>query len=692
MNIKGAFTFIGVIFLCTLSILGIAQTEQDSTDRIIVDYSDLAEYQRIGDREQQILKGNVELHQDSNFMYCQMAELTGENQLIAIEEVLIQQTDSVFLFCDSLYYYGNERNAELYGNVSLVNKIYQLFTEELFYELDTRIARYEKSALLTDGDAQLISKKGSYYLNDRLAVFSDSVIIIDNNFVLKTDSLEFNTATKICYFTGPTLIQQEEATIYCEAGYYNLNSGEALFTENAEYLKGSQYSTADSMYYFSEGDEVRLIGNAIFEDSLKYSTADKITFWQNKETAILQGNAKFKEPDREIEADSIFYDARSERYFSSGRSKIWDGVQYLEAEEIDYASQASWALATGQVLWMDTVENTLLVSEEMKYKRSTGEFLSYTVDSVRPYMIDVSDGDSLWLSADTLYSFLESNAILPVVEDSLSLRDTLSTATDTFIPALPDSITFDSTTLDTLEILKMDSVLLDSLPGAQDSISADLDAVPLDTIDMPRSEKDSFRVLRAYNDVRIYKSDFQAVCDSLIYKEQDSSFYFYQEPVMWSDTSQFLADTIRVLTNDDGLDKAYLMGRAFILNSEDELFFNQMKGRHITAEFDSSEIRRMYVEGNAESVYYALDEEDAYIGVNYTQSSRMLVYFGSNQVTGIKYYKAPESVMTPMEEADHEDIKLDGFRWIEEIRPISKWEVINYSHKSVQIKIPESLK
>ena len=692
MNRKGASSFIGVFFMCILSLLAGAQTEKDSTDRIIVDYSDLAEYERRGDVEQQTLRGNVELHQDSNFMYCQMANLPGNNELIAIDDVLIQQTDSVFLFCDSLYYYGNERDAELYGNVSLVNKSYQLFTEELFYALDTRTARYEKSALLTDGDAQLISKRGTYYVNDRLAVFSDSVIIIDSNFVLKTDSLEFNTATKICYFTGPTLIKQEGATIYCEAGYYNLNSGEALFTENAEYLKGAQYSTADSMYYFSDGDEVRLIGNAIFEDSLKYSTADKITFWQDNETAILQGNARFNEPDREIEADSIFYDARSERYFSSGRSKIWDGAQYLEAEEIDYASQVAWALATGQVLWKDTVENTLLISEEMKYKRSSGEFLSYTVDSVRPYMIEVSEGDSLWLSADTLYSFLESTQAHEVA-DSLSLSDSSGIVADTLVSPPIDSGS-QNIDIDTLKSSIVDSVVLDSLSSniAVDSLPIQVDTVSMDSMEMQEQQKDSLRVLRAYNDVRMYKSDFQATCDSLLYKERDSSFYFYQEPIMWSDTSQFTADTIQVLTKDGGLDKAYLQGRAFIMNSEDELFFNQMKGRHITAEFDSSEIRRMYVEGNAESVYYALDEEDAYIGVNYTQSSRMLVYFGNNQVTGIKYYKAPESAMTPMEEADHEDIKLDGFQWITKLRPASKWDVINYSKKEIEIEIPESLK
>lgn len=695
MNRKAGLQMLMLLVLSCFTVVLLAQTEQDSTDRIIVDYSELAEYERRGELEQQVLKGNVELHQDSNFMYCQIAELTGDNQLIAIEEVLIQQTDSVFLFCDSLYYYGNERDAELYGDVSLVNKSYQLFTEELFYELDTRIARYEKSALLTDGDAQMISKRGTYYVNDRLAVFSDSVIIIDSNFVLKTDSLEFNTATKICYFTGPTLIKQEEATIYCEGGYYDLNSGEALFTENAEYQKGSEYSTADSMFYFSESDEVRLIGQAILEDSLKYSSADKIVFWQDSETAILRGNALFKEPGRQIQGDSIFYDAGEERYYSSGRSRIWDGAQYLEATEIDYSKRAAWALAKGQVLWKDTVQNTILISEEMKYRRTTGEFLSYAIDSIRPYMIDVSDGDSLWLSADTLYSFME----LVQVQDSL-VTDTLEMQGDEPLKDSLELAALDSASVgrDSLNDTVRDN-LIEDVEKLDDTVEMNLNEV--DTIadtHEPNSlneefqTKDSLRVLRAYHDVRIYKSDFQAICDSLLYREVDSSFYFYNDPIMWSDTSQFFADTIRVLTKNGNVDQAFLNGRAFIMNSEDELFFNQIKGRQIRAEFDSSEVRHMYVEGNAESVYYALDEENAYIGVNYTQSSRMLVYFGNNQVTGIKYYKAPDSVMTPMEEADHQEMKLDGFRWVEDIRPASKWDVIHFRKQTVKLDIPEALK
>jgi lipopolysaccharide export system protein LptA len=653
-----------ILVAFVLFILGAIQSTaqevgRDSLDRIIVDYSDLAEYIRTLRGEIQILTGNVELHQDSNYMYCQRAELTGSNRLTALDEVLIQQTDSVFLFCDSLYYYGNLKEAELFGNVSLNNKTYQLFTDELYYDLEERVARYEKSALLTDGETKMISKRGNYFVNERLAVFIDSVIIIDSNFILKTDSLKFNTASRRCYFVGPTVIKQDEATIYCESGYYDLNSKEALFTDEAEYLNKTQYSTADSMFYFASSNKIHLIGNAYFRDSLRISTADEITFFQDQETAILKGDAYFEEPNRTMSADSIYYNARKEKFYSKGRSEIWDGDQYLEAEEIDFGSNEAWGRARGSVVWKDTVQQSLLLSEEMLYKQSSGEFLAFTVDTIRPYMINIVEGDSLWLSADTLYSFrdmAENNQEKEAI-DTIGLGENRKSLDSLSLEQDSSNIFQDS-----MSIVSSDTLL----HIEQDTIFEEPDQAQLD----------SFRYLRAYHDVRVYKSDFQALCDSLVYKESDSTFYFYVDPIMWSDTSQFIADTMRLLLKEGTIDRVLLDQNALILNSEDELFFNQMKGRHIIAEFDSSEVRRMYVNGNAESLYYGLDEEDAYIGVNYTTCSNMLVYFGDNQVEGIKFYNAPESVMTPMEQADHEGLKLEGFIWDLIRRPKNKWDVI----------------
>jgi len=190
-----------------------------------------------------------------------------------------------------------------------------------------------------------------------------------------------------------------------------------------------------------------------------------------------------------------------------------------------------------------------------------------------------------------------------------------------------------------------------------------------DTLRADTMTADTSRMLLAYHDVRIFKSNLQAVCDSLIYSDADSIFHFYDNPIIWSDTSQFIADSINIELADGQIDRIFLKKNALMLNSPDEEFFNQIKGKEILVRFDSSEVRTMFVEGNAEAVYYALDEEEAYIGVNKTACSEMLVFFGSNEVETITFYQNPKGRLEPMRQAKHDELKLDGFKWQIEKRP-----------------------
>ena len=188
---------------------------------------------------------------------------------------------------------------------------------------------------------------------------------------------------------------------------------------------------------------------------------------------------------------------------------------------------------------------------------------------------------------------------------------------------------------------------------------------------MKENPEDSTRILLGYKDVRIFKSDLQVVCDSLAYNSADSLFEFYQSPIIWSDTSQFFADVIKMQLANDQIDQIFLIGNAFIINSPDETFYNQIKGKNITAFFKDNELDQMDVIGNAESVYYARDEEEAYIGVNKSVCSKMLVYFGNNEIEYIHFYTQPVSNMLPMKKTNHEDLKLSGFRWEKKLRPKS---------------------
>ncbi|MEL7249992.1 MAG: OstA-like protein [Bacteroidota bacterium] len=563
-------------------------TISEGSQRVTVEQANSLEYQRFGAKEFDRLIGEVILSQDSIYMYCDSAIIENKTKVVATgEEVLIQQGDSLAAFADTLYYDATLKEAELIGNVILINGERQLFTDKLHYDLNTKIATYNTPAIITDGETQLSSKRGYYYTADNEIYFKDSVIVINPDFQLRADTLKFNTTEQIATFLGPTVMRSDSSRVYCEDGFYDVENNQAEFRQNAQYSKGEQQATADIIRYDGENGIYTLDGNAEFyEGTRREATGDIIRYDQKNDITVLEGDAYFRDSTQVITGESIRYDAKRKIYQTSGRSKIEDGPQILQADQVDYAESDSLGIASGNVIWQDTSANLTIQCDTARYNQTTG-FLKATGGARgRPLLITLVDGDSLFMTADTLLS---------------QKADTMA--------------------------------------------------------------NDSSRLLQVYYDVRIYKSDMQALCDSLSYSTVDSLFRMFRSPIIWADTSQFKADTIHMQLADQQLDKIFLYSNSFILNSPDEIYFNQIKGRDIIAHFDSSELRKMDVLGNAQSVYYPLDDEGGYVGVNKTICSEMAMFFGNNTIEEILFVTQLEGTLEPMEGTDHEAIKLDGFDW-----------------------------
>ncbi len=660
-------------------------------ERVVVDHADLGEYLQEGERLIQMLMKQdrqVELRQGDAFMYCDTA-IIEENDVVAYGNVIIQQGDSLNVFADSVVYLGDSRTADLFGDVILETNEQRLFTNELNYQLDTKTATYFSGALLANEQTQLTSKRGYYYVDEKTAYFKDSVVVIDEEFSLQADTLQFNTESKVATFLGPTLIRQDSAMIYCEAGYYDTANRTAEFRENAQYGKGEQEATALVIRYDGDREEVTLSGEARFVEGTKNASADTILYNDGNDLTVLRGNAVYRDEGQLLESDRIVYNTAEESFQTEGRSRIYDEAQILEADQIDFDTESEIGIATGNVYWVDTVEQVSIRCENANYNKAN-DYLKAT--GGRPLMTSLVDGDTLYLSADTLISY----RVDPVVDtiltvDSLSLVDSLS-VTDSLVTAdplpgddevvvpLPDTLlrqnrpkflqkALDSSPLpDSSTLLKPlpDSLLLvDSLRAPADSLFR------VDSLRSPERDSSTARNLLAQRNVKIYKSDLQAVCDSLVYSTVDSLFEFYGDPVIWSDTSQFDADTIHMQLANDQIDRIYLYQDAFILNSPDELFFNQIKGRDIVAYFVDGEVRRVKVDGNAESVYYALDEAKAYVAANKTVCSEMMLFFGNNEIEKINFFRQPTAEMQPMDQANHDALRLPGFDWQVARRPQS---------------------
>ena len=191
-----------------------------------------------------------------------------------------------------------------------------------------------------------------------------------------------------------------------------------------------------------------------------------------------------------------------------------------------------------------------------------------------------------------------------------------------------------------------------------------------DTLVSIESKDPQKKRLLAYNTVKIFKSDLQGLADSVEYRAADSTIYFYQDPVLWSEGNQMTADSIRMLIKNNTIDKIFMNVNSFVISTDTLLNFNQIKGRRMTADFLNKKMNRVVVEGNGEAIYNVLEEgENASSGLNRIICSNITIRFKDGKVNNLTFYTQPEGRMIPPHEITDEDIRLKGFSWKEKKSP-----------------------
>jgi lipopolysaccharide export system protein LptA len=185
------------------------------------------------------------------------------------------------------------------------------------------------------------------------------------------------------------------------------------------------------------------------------------------------------------------------------------------------------------------------------------------------------------------------------------------------------------------------------------------------------------RAIKAYHNVRVYKSNLQAKSDSLFYNSADSTLRWFKNPIMWGEGSQQTGDTIYLQMKNSKLSSVQVLQSAFSVNVEkDSAHFNQVKGKVMTGFFREGKIQSLYVDGNAESIYFTKDDNNVYKEMNQTVSSRLKITFKDDEIADLVTIKEAESAITPLSKLD-EDVFLTGFMWKPELRPLSKRDITN---------------
>lgn len=183
-----------------------------------------------------------------------------------------------------------------------------------------------------------------------------------------------------------------------------------------------------------------------------------------------------------------------------------------------------------------------------------------------------------------------------------------------------------------------------------------------DTIRSIRTDSTGHREMYVYPDTRLYRTDIQGRSDTLRYTTADSAFYLIGDPVLWSDTMQITGRLIVLTLRNNEPDSLFVRDNAFILISENDTFYNQIRGRDLEGKFVDRKLFQLLVNGNGQTVYYAKEDDGTYVGINRADCSNILIEFEENKVKEIKFITKPEARLIPLGKENEEDIRLKNFK------------------------------
>lgn len=478
--------------------------------------------------------------------------------------------------------------------------------------------------IISQGDSVTIyADKLTYDAETEVATLLGNVVLVSEDKKLFTSSLNYQLNTKVAEYQTRSSIQTDSIVLSSKSGIYWVDQKEAHFFEEV-YVEHEDFQLfSDTLEYQFERELASFLGPSILitKDSTSLY-AEEGSYDQQLQFASFFNNAVYSDSIRTAQADSIFYWQLDHKTFLSGKASILEGNRQIDGDSIFIYRQKSQFNANGNAKIID--QSQVIVAQDIHLDDISGQ--GWAIGNVQ--LIDTSAG--LRIACDTA-DILDGGRSIQAYNQSFS-RPLLA--------------------------LDMDG---DTLYLGSDTLMAlsQIDSLTQDTV----------RSFFAYHDVRVFKSDLQLICDSLAYFEREERFSFYEKPVLWSDTSAFYSDSMFMFLSDNTIDYLMLSGNGFMINSPDEVLFNQIKGRIINIQFHEGELHRVNVNGNAETIYYVLDEENAYIGVNQSSSSNMVILFKEGEVDAIKNFNEVESFFIPIQEANQEALKLEGFKWDNSNRP-----------------------
>ncbi len=456
---------------------------------------------------------------------------------------------------------------------------------------------------------------------------------------------------------------------------YDQNIGDyQLCKGNVQFKQGNMFMDCDSARFYDKVNKIEAFGDIYIrqQDTLDLH-GDYLEYNGDSRLATIKKDVILSDGNMTLKTQQLNYDMINKvGYYSSG-GHIDNGEDQL------YSIRGTYFSRSKDVHFRDSVRlnnpDYIMVSDTLQYNTisKTATFLGPTYIYSEENTIFCNYG---WYNTKTETSQFSQGACIEGKSNRL-LADSMVYERLLGFGEAFGNIHFTDTS-EKMSIfgqygryLRLQKeTLITGNPQAIKNIDGDSLFFKADTfIDYADTVNSQKRLLVAFHSVRMYKSDIQAYSDSLAYNFSDSSIGFFQEPVLWTDSNQITGDTVIVFRNKLGIKYMDVIDKGLVIEKDRNGLFNQISGRYIKANFDEGRLDNIFVDGNAQSIYYALEDSTKYSGVNEVFCGNMMINLDSNRVRTIKFMDQPKAIFYPLEKFPETKSKVPGFNWKNALKP-----------------------
>ena len=669
--------------------------------------------------------GNFAAHHNGAVISCDSAVRYGDSRIGFFGRVIINQ-DSIYIYGDSAVYDGVSNIAEIYAPiVKVIDGDALLYTYNFTFNTADKIGKYYGGGVLVQDNDIMESLRGYYYADSHDVICVEQVEMHGADYDMKSDSAIFNTETKLArFFTNSEIWNADGDYLSADEGHYDQSQNLYMVTRNGYILSKEQEMWGDSIAYYRTDGHVIAHGNIQMDDFKNKIIAfgDYAEYWQEKGNALLTKDPSAISYDT-TQSDSVFMRADSMQLLTINRyeteelssdaeskqpEKSTKNVAPKSASNIDSGnspaerkapgtfgkSAAEQDMATTEPLSQDStatdsiatdsiaVDTTQYTAKQLKEKqkeaiRKAKEAKKREEAAIRKVKLDsiavvrqakitemlkqFEAREKERASRDSL-RLIEKRAQVIARKHKISKQE----AMDSIARAEAEHHHNDSTHLEIDEdsIAKIRQEIANQAKGLNSEDEPEqVDTTQLDSI---------YRLVKAFRNVKMYRSDAQMICDSLVSNSTDSIIHLYLDPVMWNNDNQIAAKQVDVYTRNQQIERAEFLNEPIMIAQVDTAYYNQIKGKSMTALFRNNEIYQNDVTGNVQTIFYNTEqgEKPVVSEMVYLESASASFYIEDKELVGVTYRNDIPFKFYPIDQVPaNQERRLPGFKWVSELRP-----------------------